>query len=264
MMLKDRHWWWAARKKFMDKVLTTLNIMQFPEIFESQNNAFSFSLKIKGRFPNLCTLRKINLTTAACQSPKLTNQALQKSGDQVDSSYISITRATSQDHHGTQANMFNLKDILTYLRAHSLPIPYDFFADHSAALHQDRSSPYTKLFLVGTIAMIIFTVAAFGDLGVQIEQRLRNGDLFAALENNLMDLENGFLSVPGRRIEGRILPRTDPPTLDENDNFMLPPPFHGLHEDVDGGVPDGMRISGVPDSVPPTHVVASTYEWIDV
>lgn len=160
--------------------------------------------------------------------------------------------------------MFNLKDILTYLRTHTLPTAYDSFADHSAALHQDYSSPYTKLFLVGITALIIFTVSAFWDLGVQVEQRLRNGDLFAALENNLMDLENGVLSVPGPGIEGRILPRTDLPSLDEHDNFMLPPPLYGLHEDVDGGDPDGMRTPRVPDFVSPTHVVVSTYEWIDV
>ena len=70
---------------------------------------------------------------------------------------------------------------------------------------------------------------------MQVEQRLRNGDLFVALEDNLMDLGRQVLSVPGPGIEGRILPRTDLPALDENDNFMLPPPAYGLDEDVDRG-----------------------------
>ena len=151
--------------------------------------------------------------------------------------------------------MFNLKDILTYLQTRTLPTAYGSLADQSTALHHDRSFPYTKLLLVGITAAIIFTVAASWDLIVELS---------VALENGLIDLENGVLSVPGRGIERRILPRTDPPTLDENDNFMLPPPFYELHEDVDGGGPDGMRFPGVPDSVPPTHVVANTYEWIDI
>ena len=110
--------------------------------------------------------------------------------------------------------------------------------------------------------MIVFAIAALWDLGQQVEQRLRNGDLFVAFEDNLMDLESRVLSMPGPGIEGRILPMTDPPALDEHDNFMLPPPAYRLPEDVDGGDPDEMRTAGVPDSVPLTHVAASTYEWI--
>ena len=109
--------------------------------------------------------------------------------------------------------------------------------------------------------MIVFTISALWDFGEQIEQRLRNGDLFAAFENDLRDLRSRVLSVPRPGIEGRILPRTNPPALDENDDFMLPPPAYQLHEDVDGGDPDGMRTAGVPDFVPPTHVDASPYEW---
>ena len=160
--------------------------------------------------------------------------------------------------------MFNLEDILTYLRAGHLPTTYDFSADHSATPHQDRRSPYTKLFLVGITHMIILTIAAFWDLGEQVEQRLRNGDLFAAFDDALTDLESRFLSVQAPGIEGRILPRTELPSLDENDNFMLPPPAYRLHEDVEGGNPDEMRTAGVPDSVPPTHVAASSYERIDI
>ena len=151
--------------------------------------------------------------------------------------------------------MFNLEDILTYLRARPLPTTYDFSADHSATLHQDRWSPYTRLFLVGIATMIIFTVAAFWDFGVEAEERLRNGDLFAALEDNLMDLPSRILSVTGPSIEGRILPTTDLPALDANDNFMLPPPAVQLHEDVDRGDPDEMRTAEVPDFIPPTHVM---------
>ena len=212
----------------------------------------------------LCSLREFTLIIAACPSTRLTSQTLLESVNQVDSSCISTTRTTSQNHHRIQANMFNLKDILTCLRTRTLPTAHDSFADHSAALHQDYSSPYTKLFLVSITILIIFTVAAFWDLGVQIEQELRNRDLFAALENNLMDLENGVLSVPGPGIEDRILPRTDLPSLDEHDNFMLPPPLYELREDVNGGDSDEMRTSRVPDFVSPTHVVVSTYEWIDV
>ena len=211
----------------------------------------------------LCSLRKFTFIIAACPSPRLTSQTLLKSVNQVDSSCISTTRTTSQNHHRIQANMFNIKDILTYLQIRIL-LTTDYFADHSAALHQHYSSPYTKLFVVSITALIIFAVAAFWDLGVELEQELRDGDLFAALENDLMDLENGVLSVPGPDIEGRVLPRADLPSLDEHDNFMLPPPLYGLHEDVNEGDPDEMRTLRVPDFLSPTHVVASTYEWIDV
>ena len=175
---------------------------------------------------NLCSLSKTNLTIAACQSPRLTNQKLQKSGHQVDSSCISSTRTPSQYHHRTQANMSNLEDMLNYLRPDSLPTTYDFSAHHSVALHSDSSSLFTKLFLVGLTAMIIFTVAASWDLGQQVAQRLQSGDLFAALEDIQMDMESQVSSVPRPGIEGRILPITDLPALDENDNFMLPPPAY--------------------------------------
>ena len=157
--------------------------------------------------------------------------------------------------------MFNLEDILTYLRARPLPTIYNFSADHSATLHQDRWSLYIMLFLVGITAMIIFTIAALWELGEELEQRLRNGDLFAAFEDDLMDLGSGVLRPS---IEGRILPGTHPPALDENDNFMLPPPAYQLDEDVEGGDPDEMRTAGVPDFVPPTHVDESPYEWFHI
>ena len=192
--------------------------------------------------------------------------------------------------------MFNLEDILNYLRARPLPTIYDFSADHSATLHRDRWSLFIMLFLVGITTMMIFSIAALWELGEQLEQRLRNGDLFAAFENDLMDLGSGVLSVPRPGIEGRMLPGTHPPALDENDNFMLPPPayqlfddFEGGHlpwmdppaldendnsmlpppafqldEDVDGGDPDEMRTAGVPDFVTPTHVDESPYEWFYV
>ena len=151
-------------------------------------------------------------------------EKLQKSGHQVDSSCISTTRTTSQHHHRTQANMFNLEDTLNYLRPDPLPTTHDFFADYSVALHSDGLSLCTKLFLIGLTTMIIFTVAASWGLGEQAARRLGNGDLFAALEDIQMNLESQVSWVPRPGIEGRILPRMDPPPLDEIDSFMLPPP----------------------------------------
>ena len=113
------------------------------------------------------------------------------------------------------------------------------------------------LFLVGLTTMIIFPVAASWDLGLHVTQRLQSGDLFAALEDIQMDMESQVSSVPRPGIEGRLLPRTDPPALDENDNFMLPPPAYGLHEDFDGGDLNEMSSAGEPDYFPLTSEVSS-------
>ena len=84
------------------------------------------------------------------------------------------------------------------------------------------------LFLVGLTTMIIFPVAASWDLGLHVTQRLQSGDLFAALEDIHLHLQSEVSSVPRLGIEGRILPITDLPTLDDNDYFMLPPPAYEL------------------------------------
>lgn len=143
--------------------------------------------------------------------------------------------------------MFKVKDILTYLRVRILPTTYDFSADDSDALHQNNSFSYIKLCLIGITSMIIFTVAAISwDQREEIEQGLRDGELFARLEQNLL---SRVYSAPGPGIEGRILPTSDLPSLDENDNFMLPPPAIALDEDVDRGGPDEMRTAAAPDFV---------------
>ena len=125
--------------------------------------------------------------------------------------------------------MFNLTRILTYLQE-STPTAYNFAQDQSAAVPKNRSSRHTMFALIFVtianvfcIALIFATTAIVFRIIERRELRERDQgqqDRLATLEIDMMD------------IRGRILPKSECPALDEDDDFMLPPPAYELHEAI--------------------------------
>ena len=116
----------------------------------------------------------------------------------------------------TQAKMFNLTHILTYLRA-PIPATYGFSRDHLVPVRKESPSKYLMLFLIAVTAMVVFHISEYRELR---ERDQTQQDRLAALEMDVMG------------IQGRLLPKTGCPELDEDDDFKLPPPAYELHEAI--------------------------------
>ena len=112
--------------------------------------------------------------------------------------------------------MFNLTRILTYLQE-STPTAYNFAQDQSAAVPKDRSRRHTMLALIFVTIAIVFRITERWELR---ERDQRQQDRLATLEIDMVDIGGG------------ILPKSECPALDEDDDFMLPPPAYELHEAI--------------------------------
>ena len=129
--------------------------------------------------------------------------------------------------------MLNLTHALTYWQPFT-NITWDFPREHSDPAPRDPSSKYHMLFLIALTATIIFYIL---DL---VESKGRNqmqGDRLAVLEDGMIEMT------------GRILPLTGPCSLDDDDDFELPPPAYevcdGFPEDWEGVVQRGDILQSV-------------------
>lgn len=114
----------------------------------------------------------------------------------------------------TQAKMFNLTHILTYLRVPT-PTTYEVSRDHSVPVRKESPSKYLMLFLIAVTAMVFFHISEYRELK---ERDQRQQDRLAALEIDIIG------------IQGKLLPKSGCPELDDDDDFKLPPPAYELHE----------------------------------
>ena len=112
--------------------------------------------------------------------------------------------------------MFNLTHILTYLRVPT-PATYEVSRDPSVPVRKESPSKYLMLFLIAVTAMVFFHISEYRELK---ERDQRQQDRLAALE----------IDVIG--IQGKLLPKSGCPELDDDDDFKLPPPAYELHEGI--------------------------------
>ena len=120
--------------------------------------------------------------------------------------------------------MLNLTHALTYWQRVT-NITWDFPREHSDPIPRDPSSKYHMLFLIALTATIVFYIL---DL---VESKDGN----QMQDNRLAVLEDGMM--------GRLLPLTGACSLDDDDDFKLPPPVYevcdGFPEDWEGVVQRG-------------------------
>lgn len=102
--------------------------------------------------------------------------------------------------------MSHLTYILNYLQG-STSTTYDISREDSDVVPKDSLTGYILLFLIFITAMVFFHIYDCRELRRR-DQRL------SALEYDMMD------------ISGRLFPKTERPSLDEDDDFMLPPPAY--------------------------------------
>ena len=119
--------------------------------------------------------------------------------------------------------MYNLTDILTYLRASTFTT-YDFSLKSSCAAPQTPPSKYLKLSLISITFIIVHYISEYLELRNQDQRPERSP---AALENCMID-------ITGKVLTGQDLPCTGCPLHgeeeEEEDDFRLPPPAYELDE----------------------------------
>ncbi|KAM0805275.1 hypothetical protein BDR22DRAFT_884815 [Usnea florida] len=115
--------------------------------------------------------------------------------------------------------MLNLTHVLTYWQRFT-NTTWDFAGEHSDPAPRDPSSKYQMLFLIALTATVVFYIL---DLVESKDRNQKQDNRLAVLEDGMMDLT------------GRILPLTGTCSLDDDDDFKLPPPafeiYDGFHED---------------------------------
>ena len=114
--------------------------------------------------------------------------------------------------------MLNLTHALTYWHRFT-NITWDFHREHSDPAPRDPSSRYQMLFLMALTATVIFYILDV----VETRDRIQRQD------NRLAVLEDGMIDLTGR-----LLPLTGACSLDEDDDFKLPPPAY----EVGDGFPE--------------------------
>ena len=117
-------------------------------------------------------------------------------------------------HHRIRADMSHLTYILNYLQA-STSTTYNSSQDDSDTVPKHPSAGYMMLFVILIIVMLFFHIHGYRELWRR-DQRQQNR--LSALEDGMMD------------IRGRLLPKTGCPSLDEDDDFELPPPAYEVHD----------------------------------
>ena len=115
--------------------------------------------------------------------------------------------------------MFNLTDILTYLRASTFT-PYDISRKSTCAAPKTPSSKYLKLSLIFITWVFIYYISEFWEFRNQDQKGERSP---AVLENSMID-------ITGNVLTDENLPCIGCPLHGEEDDFRLPPPAYELDE----------------------------------
>ena len=111
--------------------------------------------------------------------------------------------------------MLNLTHALTYWQRFT-NTTWDFAREHSDPAPRDPSSRYQMLFLIALTATVVFYIL---DLVESKDRNQKQDNRLAVLEDGMMDLT------------GRILPLTGACSLDDDDDFKLPPPAFEICDD---------------------------------